>query len=112
MSDLELECTLTIEGDKAADDFEREGGKIVRRSQANVVHAVKALGLQFTESDDDNPFGEITASRPDGTRFSADDDEAVKKLWLEIERQFGFRPAWTFFRMVFTDYAERMAKAG
>lgn len=89
----------------AVDDFEREGGKIIRRSQANIVRAIRQLGLRFET--DETIHGEICIRRPDDTIFFSNEESQLKKLWLEIERRFGFLPAWAFFRTVFHDYAGR-----
>jgi hypothetical protein len=108
-----LDGTLEIEGDSAtpshggidAGEFEREGGKIKRRSQHNIVQAIRQFGFRF-ETDKTLP-GEIRIRRPDDSIFYSNEGTALKKVWLEIERQFGFLPAWAFFQTVFLDYADR-----
>lgn len=103
-----LEGTLEMPGDDAVEDFEREGGKIKRRSQRNIVRAIRELGFRF-ETDDVSFPGEICIRRADDSFFYSNEEATLKKVWLGIERQFGFLPAWTFFRTVFIDYAERNA---
>lgn len=93
----------------AGDDFEREGGKIIRRSQNNVVRAIRQLGLRF-ETDDTMP-GELCIRRPDDTIFFSGEESKLKSVWLEVERRFGFLPTWAFFRTVFLDYAGRNSVA-
>lgn len=101
-----LEGTLEMPGDKALEDFEREGGKIVRRSQANVIHAIHKLGLRF---ESDELFdGDVQVTRPDGSAFYMSQEFALRKLHLELDRRFAFRPAWTFFRVVLLDYVDRL----
>lgn len=101
-----LEGTLEIEGDKPDGDFEREGGKIVRRSQANVIHAIHKLDLRF---ESDEMFdGDVQVTRPDGSTFYVSQEFALRKLHLELDRRFGFRPAWAYFRIVFLDYMDRL----
>lgn len=93
----------------AVDDFEREGGKIIRRNQNNVIRAIRQLGLRF-ETDDTMP-GELCIRRPDDTIFFPGEESKLKSVWLEVGRRFGFLPAWVFFRTVFLDYAGRNSVA-
>lgn len=102
-----LEGTLEMPGDEALEDFELEGGKIKRRSQRNIVRAIQHFGFRFET--DENLKGDICIRRPDDSIFFINEKTPLKRVWLEIERQFGFLPAWAFFQTVFTDYAERNA---
>jgi hypothetical protein len=97
---LEWECTLKEVG---SPPFEMEGGKIVRRSQRNIIRAFELMGLQF-EGQEDGNVQVVGFEYP----FLLTDDYMVNRLWLAIDRDYGFRPAKTFFHEVFLDYAARV----
>jgi hypothetical protein len=99
------ECMIDWHDADMPQDFEREGGKIIRRSQSNIIRAIHQFGFRFET--DEMLSGEIRIRRPDDTFFYSNEDAPLKAVWLEVERRFGFLPAWTFFRTVFLDYAER-----
>lgn len=99
------ESTISWHDADTPQDFEREGGKIIRRSQTNIIRAIRQFGFRFET--DEILSGGICIRRPDDTFFFSNDDTPLKAVWLEVERRFGFLPAWTFFRTVFLDYAGR-----
>jgi hypothetical protein len=97
---LEWECTLKEIGSPS---FEMEGGKIVRRSQRNIIRVFELMGLRFEGQEDGDTlvFGF-------GNPFSTADDYMTTRLLFAVDRNYGFRPAKTFFQEVFLDYAERV----
>jgi hypothetical protein len=103
LTSMEWHATLRLAAD---DDFEREpNGKIVRRSQFNIIRAIELLGLQFQFE----PMVDNVEVSGFGKPFYLNESDRLTALWLACERRFGFRPTRTFFNVVFFDHAHRVA---
>jgi predicted P-loop ATPase len=86
----------TVEGDLIRDDR----GNVVSTSQENVRLALERLGVTLAH---DIFAGEKTLTRNGQTARLEDD--LVTKLWLEVDRQFAFKPGFDFFTRVLVDVA-------
>lgn len=87
------------DGDFARD---KESGKIIARSQANITKALELLGITVRC---DSFQDQMLISGLTG--FSLLDDRAMERLWLTIDEQFKFLPPKDFFWIVIADAARR-----
>jgi hypothetical protein len=80
-----------------------EKGKIVANSQENIRRALKLLEIQVCEDKFANRFliqqGEFPKHQLD--------DSTMDRLWLEIEKRYGFRPTRDYFDVVVNDTARK-----
>ena len=88
-----------------AEDFTRDTKGEVHPSQDNIRKAVRRLGVELAY----NEFARRTlVSGLPG--FPPElGDPAANRLWLQIERQFGFRPAQKYFNTVVEDWSRSNA---
>jgi 5S rRNA maturation endonuclease (ribonuclease M5) len=79
-----------------------EKGAIIANSQANIKIAIHRLGGVCSY----NSFADQMLIEREGIQLHLNED-AMIRLWLEIDEQFGFRPQKDFFRTVVQDYARQ-----
>lgn len=92
------------DGIEGCDGFLRnEAGKIVRTSQANVQHALEALGVVIQY---DRFAGKDMISGLPGHEGMLD-DAAVRRVWFMIQEKFGFQPTKDFFWEVILDLSRQ-----
>jgi hypothetical protein len=79
-------------------DFERtKDGTIVKDSQINITRAMNMLGVEFSYNEFAERMLVRTQEHPKQELLS---DYAINELWLEIDREYGFRPTFQFFERV------------
>jgi predicted P-loop ATPase len=84
-------------------DFIRtKDGLIVKDSQENINRAAQLLDTYFSYDEFSERMLVKDATRPTWRLL---DDNTVNKLWLRIDREYRFRPTFTFFEKVIMDIA-------
>lgn len=83
-------------------DFARTSdGVIIKDHQDNIKRALTLFGVELSYQE----FAEKIMVREGDTPLKNFDDRMLNNLWLRIDREYRFRPSFTFYEKVVTDSA-------